>query len=97
MALPIFSVRGLSSGGMRMLPSTRTLSFDLKRQVIFVLGGPGSGKGTQSLLLAKELGFPHISAGETLVEERDSGSPDGNLINQYIANGKIVPVSSHFL
>ena len=34
----------------------------------------------------------HLSAGDLLRSERDSGSPDGDLIDSYIKNGKIVPV-----
>lgn len=34
----------------------------------------------------------HLSAGDLLRAERDSGSPDGDLINSFIADGKIVPV-----
>lgn len=34
----------------------------------------------------------HLSAGDLLRIERDSGSPDGDLINSYMKNGKIVPV-----
>ena len=30
------------------------------RQVVFVLGGPGSGKGTQCALLVKEFGITHL-------------------------------------
>ena len=40
----------------------------------------------------KDYGFIHLSAGDLLREERDSGSPDGDLINQMIVDGKIVPV-----
>ena len=36
--------------------------------------------------------FVHLSAGDLLREERDSGSPNGRLINQTILEGKIVPV-----
>merc|ERR1712194_861266 len=32
--------------------------------VIHVLGGPGSGKGTQCKMLVKNFGFIHISAGD---------------------------------
>lgn len=60
--------------------------------VVFVLGGPGVGKGTQCALLEKELGFIHISAGDLLREERERvGSPYGELIDYYIREGKIVP------
>ena len=61
-------------------------------RVIFVLGGPGAGKGTQCALLVKEFDFVHLSAGDLLREERDSGSPDGAMITQFINEGKIVPV-----
>lgn len=60
-------------------------------KVIFVLGGPGAGKGTQCSLLAKREDFVHLSAGELLRAERRSGSADGDLIEQYIVEGRIVP------
>jgi UMP-CMP kinase len=34
----------------------------------------------------------HLSAGDLLREERASGSPDAELINNIILEGKIVPV-----
>ena len=40
----------------------------------FVLGGPGSGKGTQCAKLVENHGFVHLSAGDLLRAERDSGS-----------------------
>ena len=58
----------------------------------FVLGGPGSGKGTVCAKLVEEHGFVHLSAGDLLRAERDSGSPDGELINNIIMKGEIVPV-----
>ena len=58
----------------------------------FVLGGPGSGKGTLCSDLVRDHGFVHLSAGELLRAERDSGSPQGDLINSTILSGKIVPV-----
>jgi len=63
-----------------------------KPQVLFVLGGPGAGKGTQCARLVQEFGFVHLSAGDLLREERDSGSPDGEMIERNIREGKIVPV-----
>lgn len=35
-------------------------------QMIFVLGGPGSGKGTQCMILVKKYGFIHLSTGDLL-------------------------------
>lgn len=61
--------------------------------VIFVLGGPGAGKGTQCQLLVKDFGFVHLSAGELLREEQARpGSEFGALIDGHMRNGTIVPV-----
>lgn len=40
-----------------------------KNQIVFILGGPGSGKGTQSALIDSTYGFKHLSAGDLLREE----------------------------
>ena len=60
--------------------------------VMFVLGGPGAGKGTQSAKLAEKYGMLHLSAGDLLRAERDSGSANGKLINKILVEGGIVPV-----
>jgi len=60
-------------------------------RVIFVLGGPGVGKGTQCKLLVDSQGFIHLSAGDLLRAERRSGSAQGDLIERIIVEGKIVP------
>ncbi len=38
----------------------------MKPIVVFILGGPGSGKGTQSQLIQQTYGFVHLSAGDLL-------------------------------
>ncbi|CAG8817643.1 30940_t:CDS:2 [Gigaspora margarita] len=61
--------------------------------VIFVLGGPGSGKGTQCNKIVEDFGFVHLSAGDLLREEqRNPNSKDGDLIKSYIKDGQIVPM-----
>ena len=64
-------------------------------QVVFVLGAPGVGKGTQCELLTKRLGggneWAHLSAGDLLRAERKKGGELGDLINQKIASGQLVP------
>jgi len=60
--------------------------------VIFVLGGPGAGKGTQCLKIAEKYGFNHLSAGDLLrAEKRKKDSKNGELIRKCIEEGKIVP------
>lgn len=64
-----------------------------KPEVIFVLGGPGSGKGTLCQKIVDKYGYVHLSAGDLLREERAKpGSQFGELIENHIKNGTIVPV-----
>lgn len=63
-----------------------------KPEIVFVLGGPGSGKGTQCAKIVKEFGYTHLSAGDLLRDEQKSGSVHGEMIKNFIKEGKIVPV-----
>jgi UMP-CMP kinase len=68
--------------------------------VIFVLGGPGAGKGTQCAYLVREYEFQHLSAGDLLREEQERpDSQFGDMIKEYLRDGKIVPseVTVHLL
>jgi UMP-CMP kinase len=61
--------------------------------VLFVLGGPGAGKGTQCANLVRDYHFTHLSAGDLLRAEQDrKGSEFGDLIKSYIKDGTIVPM-----
>jgi UMP-CMP kinase len=61
--------------------------------VLFVLGGPGAGKGTQCARLVKDYHFTHLSAGDLLrAEQERPGSQYGQLIRDCIKNGEIVPM-----
>ncbi|CAH0491947.1 unnamed protein product [Peronospora farinosa] len=62
------------------------------KRILFVLGGPGAGKGTQCMKLVQKYGFVHLSAGDLLREERESGSANGEMIDRMIKEGQIVPV-----
>ncbi|XP_061997205.1 UMP-CMP kinase 3-like isoform X1 [Rosa rugosa] len=64
---------------------------DLNPTVVFVLGGPGSGKGTQCANIVQHFGFTHLSAGDLLRAEIKSGSENGTMISNMIKEGKIVP------
>lgn len=62
--------------------------------VVFVLGGPGAGKGTQCTLLQERCdGWVHLSAGDLLRAERKAGGELGDMINAKIAAGELVPSS----
>ncbi|KAJ4830320.1 bifunctional uridylate/adenylate kinase [Turnera subulata] len=59
--------------------------------VVFVLGGPASGKGTQCPKIVENFGFTYISAGDLLKAEVKSGCEVGIVIQNFIKEGKIVP------
>lgn len=58
---------------------------------IIFLGAPGSGKGTQAAMLAKELVSPAISTGEVLRKEVERQSEIGKLAKSYMNSGQLVP------
>ena len=55
---------------------------------MFVLGGPGAGKGTQCANIVREGGFAHLSAGDLLRAHMKSGSKDGNMVAEMIKQGR---------
>jgi len=75
---------------LRPLPLPPSLP-NSKYEIVFVLGGPGAGKGTQCALLVERHGLIHLSAGDLLREERNRGTELATMINTYIKEGKIVP------
>ncbi|MFR9166156.1 MAG: adenylate kinase [Dysgonomonas sp.] len=58
---------------------------------IVIFGAPGSGKGTQSEYIIKKYGLAHISTGDVLRAERDSGSELGKLAESYMSKGQLIP------
>jgi len=59
--------------------------------VVFVLGGPGAGKGTMCELAESQLGWTHLSTGDLLRAERQAGCSTAATIEEYITAGKLVP------
>jgi adenylate kinase len=55
------------------------------------LGPPGSGKGTQAKLLAKDKGLAHISTGDVLRGEIKSGTELGKKAKTFMDAGALVP------
>ncbi len=58
---------------------------------LVLIGPPGCGKGTQSGLLCKKFGLPHISSGNILRAEVQAGTPFGKKIKKYMDRGEIGP------
>ena len=63
-----------------------------KSKAVFLLGGPGCGKGTNAEKIVRDFGYIHLSAGDLLREERNNpNSKQGELINSFMKEGKLVP------
>jgi UMP-CMP kinase len=62
-----------------------------KPNVVFVLGGPGAGKGTMCELAEVQLGWTHLSMGDLLRAEREADGPAAAVIGEFVAAGKLVP------
>merc|ERR1712179_562822 len=60
--------------------------------VVWVLGGPGCGKGTQCDKIVAKYGYTHLSSGDLLREEVKSGSERGKTLNAMMEKGDLVPL-----
>lgn len=58
---------------------------------IVMFGPPGSGKGTQGVRVAKQLGVPHVSTGDILREARASATELGRRAAHHMDRGDLVP------
>ena len=58
---------------------------------LVLFGGPGSGKGTQSAKIIDQYGLYHISTGEVLRDHIARKTPLGNIANEYISKGQLIP------
>lgn len=62
-----------------------------KPNVVFVLGGPGAGKGTMCALAESQLGWTHLSTGDLCRAARQAGGPNAAIIEEFVNAGKLVP------
>ena len=58
---------------------------------IVLLGGPGSGKGTQAEQLSKQLKLPHIATGDLFRDNLKNATDLGKLAKTYMDRGELVP------
>lgn len=59
-----------------------------KKPIVWVLGGPGSGKGTQCEKIIAKYGFTHLSTGDLLRAEVKSGSERAKCLTSIMERGK---------
>lgn len=62
-----------------------------KPNVVFVLGGPGAGKGTMCELVELQLDWVHLSMGNLLREEHRKQNAYAAIIEESLTEGKLVP------
>jgi len=62
-----------------------------KKPVIVILGPPGSGKGTQAKLIAKEFGLEFFGAGEALRKRQKRGDFTAKKLIKFMKRGEWVP------
>ena len=63
----------------------------MTRKIFILLGFPGSGKGTQGMILSDTLKIPHISTGEIFRKMALGNSEEAKLLNDYMQQGKLIP------
>ena len=63
----------------------------MKHKTIVMMGKPGSGKGVQSELLAKETGFKVFSTGARLREMAKQNTSVGRKVKEVIESGALMP------
>lgn len=60
-------------------------------KTVWVIGGPGCGKGTQCDKIIAKYGLVHLSSGDLLREEVASGSSRGSTLQELMSKGLFVP------
>ncbi|KAM9271527.1 LOW QUALITY PROTEIN: adenylate kinase isoenzyme 1 [Morus bassanus] len=76
-------------------PAVPTCPEKLKHhKIIFVVGGPGSGKGTQCEKIVQKYGYTHLSTGDLLRAEVSSGSERGKKLQAIMEKGELVPLDT---
>ena len=63
----------------------------MQNSALLLFGPPGSGKGTQAVLLAGALKMPHISTGDIFRKNVKEGTELGKQVKQIMESGQLVP------
>ncbi len=62
----------------------------MSRNILVLLGPPGSGKGTQAVKIGRKLNLPVISTGNLLRQETDKKTAIGKKVEEKLNNGDFV-------
>ncbi|XP_045764242.1 adenylate kinase isoenzyme 1 isoform X1 [Maniola jurtina] len=84
---------------LNSVPRERNVIFNIgkapidssKTPIVWILGGPGSGKGTQCDKIIAKYGFTHLSTGDLLRAEVKSGSERAKSLAAIMERGELVP------
>ncbi|EDQ92826.1 uncharacterized protein MONBRDRAFT_19069, partial [Monosiga brevicollis MX1] len=60
--------------------------------IIFVLGGPGSGKGTQCARICENFGYTSLSTGDLFRNEVKQDSDRAKEVQRLMSEGKLIPI-----
>ncbi|XP_073496106.1 adenylate kinase isoenzyme 1 isoform X3 [Phyllobates terribilis] len=78
-----------------LIPNPTEMADKLKNsKIIFVVGGPGSGKGTQCERIVQKYGYTHLSTGDLLRAEVSSGTERGKTLSAIMERGELVPLDT---
>merc|ERR1712039_175387 len=61
------------------------------KPIVWIMGGPGSGRGTQCEMIHLKCGYKHISSGDLLRADVMSGSKRGQQLYRLMPEGQPVP------
>lgn len=59
--------------------------------IVWIIGGPGSGKGTQCDNIVAKFGYSHLSSGDLLRDVVVSGTEKGKQLFSIMSRGALVP------
>jgi adenylate kinase len=87
------ALKSTKSTSASSVPSSNTLERHHHHPQIVLMGGPSSGKGTQSHRIVEHYDLVHLSTGDMLREtvERDSATGIGAIAKDYMERGELVP------
>lgn len=60
-------------------------------KVIYIMGPPGAGKGTQTMLLSPEIHYHQFSTGDAFRKIIKQGTPLGKRVKDVVENGLLAP------